>query len=323
VLKVQIKLIKNVFIVTIAPFFSLKKYKKYIMKKIFLTVSILIMSFVQAQDFQGMAVYESKTSTADFMKGMSSNREITPEMQKNMEERMKKMFEKTFILNFNQTASIYKEEEKLDMMGQNGGRRMMGMMGGGGTHYKNVKEKTIVVDKEFFSKEFLIKDSLPKLDWKLESESKQIGQYTCFKATAVKPVSDSDFRNFRFRGDKEKDAAEKKKDTASTSKTNLMDQWEMPKEIVITAWYAPEIPINQGPENYWGLPGLILEVSDGKTTILCSKIVMNSKEKVDIVPATKGKVVTQKEYDEIVKKKMEEMREMYRGNNRGGGGRFH
>jgi GLPGLI family protein len=297
------------------------------MKKILIATLVMFSGFLKAQDFQGMAVYESKTSTADFMKGMGGNRDITPEMQKNIEERMKKMFEKTFVLNFDKSASIYKEEEVLDAPGQQGGGRMMSsMMGGGGTQYKNVKTKQVIVDREFFGKEFLIKDSLPKLDWKLEGESKMIGQYNCFKATAIRPVSDSDFRNFRFRGEKgdekkEKDEAEVKKDSTS-SKTNLMDQWEMPKEIVITAWYSPEIPVNQGPENYWGLPGLILEVNDGKTSILCSKIVMNTKEKVEIKAPSKGKEVTQKEYDEIVKNKMEEMREMYGG--RGGrGGRFH
>ncbi len=297
------------------------------MKKILIASLVMFSGFLEAQDFQGMAVYESKTSTADFMKGMGGNRDITPEMQKNIEERMKKMFEKTFILNFDKSASIYKEEEVLDAPGQQGGGRMMSsMMGGGGTQYKNVKTKQVIIDREFFGKEFLIKDSLPKLEWKLEGESKMIGQYNCFKATAVRPVSDSDFRNFRFRGGKdnekkEKGEAEVKKDSTS-SKTNLMDQWEMPKEIVITAWYSPEIPVNQGPENYWGLPGLILEVNDGKTSILCSKIVMNTKEKVEIKAPSKGKEVTQKEYDEIVKNKMEEMREMYGGKG-GRGGRFH
>lgn len=73
-----------------------------------------------------------------------------------------------------------------------------------------------------------------------------------------------------------------------------------------------------------GFAGLILEVNDGTTTILCSKIVMNTKDKVEIKPATKGKQVTQAEYDEIVKKKMEEMKEMYGGKRGpGGGGRFH
>ena len=296
------------------------------MKKIIIASIFMISGLLNAQNFQGMAVYESKTSTADFMKGMSTNREMTPEMQKQIEERMKKMFERTFILNFDKTASIYKEEEKLDAPGgqQQGGRMMMSMMGGGGTHYKNAKNKQYVVDKEFFGKEFLIKDSLPKYEWKLEGESKQIGNYTCFKATAVVKVSESDFRNFRFRNNNAAKEGEKKaetvKDTAKAKKTNFTDDWEMPKENVITAWYCPEIPVNQGPENYWGLPGLILEVNDGKTVILCSKLVLNSKEKVEIKPASKGKEVTQKEYDEIVKKKMEEISEMNSGP--GGGNRM-
>lgn len=286
------------------------------MKKTLITAIILLVNFINAQEFQGMAVYESKTSTADFMKGMGGNRDITPEMQKTIEDRMKKMFEKTFILNFDRSASVYKEEEKLEAPGeQSRGRMMMSMMGGGGTHYKNVKERKFIIDKEFFGKEFLINDSLPKLDWKLEGESKQIGQYTCFKATAVRPLSESDFRNFRFRG-KDSEKEDKAKDSvANSKKTNLMEDFEMPKEVTITAWYAIDIPVNQGPENYWGLPGLILEVNDGKTSILCSKIIMNSKEKVEIKAPSKGKVVTQKEYDEIVVKKTAEMREMY-GNQR-------
>jgi hypothetical protein len=40
------------------------------------------------------AVYESKTSTADFKARMAGNRNVTPEMQKNFEEGMKSMFKK-------------------------------------------------------------------------------------------------------------------------------------------------------------------------------------------------------------------------------------
>lgn len=289
------------------------------------TIVVTLLTFfaavisVFAQDFQGMAVYESKTSTADMTAGMAGNREITPEMQKMIQERMKAMFEKTFILNFDKSASIYKEEEKLEAPGQGGGMRFMSnMMGGGGTHYKNVKEKIFTVDKEFFGKEFLVKDSLPKYEWKLEGETKQIGNYTCYKATAVRPVSQSDFRNFRRKAEDKKDEkAEGEKKKEETKTTNFMDGWEMPKEINITAWYTPEIPINQGPENYWGLPGLILEVTDGKTVVLCSKIVLNTKEKKEIKAPKNGKEVTQAEYDKIVMEKMAEMREM----NQGQGGR--
>ena len=305
------------------------------MRKLSFTIALLL-AFITSnaqKDFQGMAVYESKTSTSDFKKRFEGNKEITPEMQKMIEERMKKMFEKTFILNFDKQASIYKEEEKLDAPGQNGGggmRMMSSFMGGGGTFYKNAKEKSYTVDKEFMGKEFLVKDTLRTYKWKMESETRQIGGYTCYKATTVIPASKTDFRNFRPKREEEakkQDDTKKdevKKDETSTAdgkekKTSFMDEIDLPKEITITAWYTPEIPINQGPEGYWGLPGLILEVNDGKTIMLCSKIVLNSKDKVEIKAPTNGKVVSQKEYDETVIKKMEEFRQMNQGQGDHGG----
>lgn len=285
------------------------------MKKLFIYFVVAASSAlsVQAQDFQGMAVYESKTSSGDFKMG-----NMTPEMQKAVQERMKKALEKTFILNFDKSASLYKEEERLDAPGQdNGGMRMMAsFMGSGGIHYKNVKAKTFAIEKEVFGKEFLISDTLPKINWKLETESRKIGNYTCYKATAVVPANKSDFRNYRMKNTEAKKDETKKDDAPKAN--NIMDQVEMPKDKTITAWYTPEIPVNQGPENYWGLPGLILEVSDGRTTILCSKVVMNTKEKAAIKAPTKGEKVTQAKYDEIIAKKAEEMKDMYRsrtGNN--------
>ena len=290
------------------------------MYKVIFTLVLAVLSFMglQAQEFQGMAVYESRTSTSDFKSRMEGNKNMTPDMQKRIEENMKKMFEKTFILNFNKTASIYKEEEKLEASTQGGGgfRMMSSFAGGGGAFYKDVKAKQYSNDKEFMGKEFLVKDSLTSLAWKMEAETRVIGGYTCYKATAVKKPSATDFRNMRPR----KEDADKKEGSkpADDKKTNFLDAVEVPKEIVITAWYTPEIPVSQGPEGYWGLPGLILEVNDGRTTILCSKIVLNPKDKVEIKAVTKGKVVSQKEYDEAVMKKMEEFREMNQG--RGGNG---
>jgi GLPGLI family protein len=290
------------------------------MKNLCYTSLFLLVFFTSnaQKDFQGMAVYQSKTGTSDVSAMMKGNKDITPEMQKMFEENMRKMFEKTFVLNFDKSASVYKEEEKLEAPGTQGGGRMKmmsNMMGGGGTYYKNVKEKTYTVDKEFMGKEFLVKDSLPKLDWKMETETRVIGGYNCFKATAVKAVAQSDFKNFKFKKKDETKEVEAKKEDNS-KKTNFMDDIEIPKEITITAWYTPEIPVNQGPEGYWGLPGLILEVNDGRTTILCSKVVLNAKEKAEIKAPSNGKVVSQKEYDETITKKMEEMREMNQG--RGG-----
>jgi GLPGLI family protein len=298
------------------------------MKKIFIAVVGLTTFIATAQkDFQGMAVYESKTSTSEFAKNFDGNKDMTPEMKNQIMERMKKMFEKTYILNFDKSASIYKEEEKLDAPGQQGGGRMMAsFMGGGGTYFKNVKEKQYTVDKEVFGKEFLIKDSLPNLKWVLSDESKKIGDYTCFKATAIKEASKTDFRNYRRKKEApkketevgkvdEKDTSEKKEE----KKTNFFEDIDMPKEVTVTAWYCPEIPVNQGPDEYWGLPGLIMEVNDGKTIIMCSKLVLNVKEKIEIKAPTGGDKVSQKEYDDIMVKKMKEMSDMGGGPGSRGG----
>ena len=196
------------------------------MKKIFFVSILMVSGFINAQNFQGMAVYESKTSTSDMTSNFRGNREITPEMQKQIEERMKAMFEKTFVLTFDKNASTYVEEQKIEAAGQQGGFRMMSsMMGGGGTHYKNVKEKIFTVDKEFAGKEFLVQDSLPKLDWKLSGETKQIGNYMCFKATAVRPVSQSDFRNFRRKKEDEKKEEVKQEET-KTEQTKTEEKKE-------------------------------------------------------------------------------------------------
>ena len=65
------------------------------------------------------------------------------------------------------------------------------------------------------------------------------------------------------------------------------------KEITITAWYTLAIPVSNGPGNFHGLPGLILAVNDGTETIVCSKIVLNPKNKIDFSEPKKGKIVTQ------------------------------
>lgn len=290
------------------------------MKRILLWSLLLCTVSVFAQNFQGKAYYQSKT-TMDTNWG---GREMSEEQKKRIKKRMKNFLEKVYVLDFSRTTSVYKEEEKISAPGQGGrsgfGSMMMGSFSQG-RQYKNVQKGVIMESKEFFGKKFLIKDSLPKLEWKMEGETKQIGKYLCFKATALKKVDEFDFSSMRSRNrkkDEDKTPEEKKQDSIKAAK-DPFSQIDIPKEILVTAWYTLDIPVNQGPGEYWGLPGLILEISAYKTTILCSKIVMNPEEKEPIVEPTRGKEVTRKEYNEIVKTKMQEMRDMYRGR-RGHGG---
>lgn len=246
-------------------------------------------------------------------------REMSPEQKKRMEERMKSFLEKEFVLTFNKEESIYKEDEKLEAPGS--GRSWGGFASSftSGPKYKNVKSKELLQDQEFFGKQFLIKDELKSLEWKMGTETKQIGNYTCFKATATKTVDEFDWRSMRRRNDSDRDEGEKKNDSIKKD-NDPMSEIEMPKTIEVVAWYTPQVPINQGPDDYWGLPGLILEINADRTTILCTKIVMNPEEKEDIEKPKKGDEVTKAEYNEIITKKMQEMREMY-GGRRGGDGR--
>ena len=287
-----------------------------------------------AQEFQGKATYFSKTSIDLNLDGM----QISEAQKQRIKERMKNFSERTYELTFDKTSSLYVEEEKLEspsnpQRGGRGGFRVIAGFAGGGKYYKNVQHQEYLNQTEMFGKQFLIKDSLNQWEWELGSETKKIGKYTCYKATAIAQPDTTSFdrlRRMARRGrggperqggapNQDKNEAEKR-DSTGTQSNSLLSRIEEPEERIITAWYAPEIPISQGPGPYWGLPGLILEVNDGRTAILCSKIVMNAEDKEEIKAPAKGKKVSQAEYDEILTEKMEEMSERFRAGNRRGGG---
>jgi GLPGLI family protein len=132
----------------------------------------------------------------------------------------------------------------------------------------------------------------------MEQETKMIGENLCFKATTIieMPANANSFSFGRRNND---------------NKEEVKEEEEKIELVPVIAWYSMDIPVSHGPGDYWGLPGLILEINAGNTHILCTKIVLNPKEKADLSEPSKGKVVTQKEYDEILKVKMKEMRERF------------
>ncbi|WP_299244286.1 GLPGLI family protein [uncultured Aquimarina sp.] len=283
------------------------------MKTILTLVSVLVSSLGIAQDFQGKAYYFSKTGMdMDF-----GRRQMSEEQKKAVADRMKSALERTFVLTFDKSVATYKEEAKLEST--DGGGRWGAMLSGitSNNYYKNIKTAEYYDQREFYGKNFLIKDSLSSYNWILVNETKKIGNYMCFKATTTKKVSKiMDWRAMRRKARQQRNQREKSNvDQAST------DVLEMPNEIEVIAWYTPEIPVNHGPGAYWGLPGLILEVQEERTTLLCNKIVLNAKEKEEIKPPTKGKDVSQAEFDQITKKKIEEMIEQFSTQRRGGIGR--
>jgi GLPGLI family protein len=285
--------------------------------KRYILIFLLLFSFgINAQNISGQAFYESKT-TVD-MDALGGGREMSEEMKKTVATMMKSALEKTYILTFNKDESIYKEQEKLDAAPMNPGFKMMLSSYSPGAQYKNLKTGQIVEENEFFGKQFLVTDSIKTLDWQITKESKTIGQYIAFKATAIKKVDPNDYSMARPKKKDEKENTEVKKDTAQPQ--DPMDMIEIPEEIEVNAWFTPQIPVSNGPGEYAGLPGLILELNVYRTTLLCSKIVMNPKDSEKIEPPKKGKEVTREEYVKIVKEKTDEIRENFRGRGGNGGG---
>ncbi len=84
------------------------------------------------------------------------------------------------------------------------------------------------------------------------------------------------------------------------------------RDVEVIAWFTPQIPVSSGPSWYQGLPGLILEVTDDDTKILCTKIVMNPKEKTKIKRPKKGKVISNQDLITLQDEKREEAAEMWR-----------
>ncbi len=248
----------------------MKYYSRLILFTILVSTNLLI-----AQGFQGKAYYQTKTTIdMDF-----ENTRIPPDRVERIKEMMKNQGERVYELSFTNSESIYKEEEQLDQPGNQGGGRMR-FFGGmnAGKIYTNSKTKSYYQEQNLMGKEFLVSDSLKVIDWKMMDESKMIGKYLCFKAIAIQSINTD---NFRFRNPR------------SDSENND----EGTKEIEIAAWYTVDIPVNQGPAKFWGLPGLILEVSAGNVQIVCNKIIINPKEKIEIKPLTKGKKVTEEEFN--------------------------
>ena len=258
----------------------------------FLLLSFLMTVSIFAQDFSGRAIY--RTHRKSSIKLDSTTMASSPGIQEQLEAQMRKMFQKTYSLDFTKSKSVYKEVQELDAPNAPSSNGVMIMVqGSNGSNdvlYKNISENRMANKKELMGKVFLIRDNLVAYDWELMGETKNIGNYTCYKAKFE--IEEEDIQINMIDGEVKEEKVTKKR--------------------TLVAWYTPEVPISNGPSNYGGLPGLILEVNDGNQTIVCSEIVLNPKEVKEIKEPTKGKVVTRDEFSKISFEKTKEMMNRYR-----------
>ena len=244
-------------------------------------------------DFQGQAVYISKSRLELGRWGAR----MSEAQKKDIAIRLKNRLEKEFILTFNKEESLFVEEEQLDAI--SGATDSWGKNFAAGENYKNVKINSQIQQQEFYGKKFLVKDNLQEINWTLGSASKKIGNYNCYKATTFIPTEDLLWYSFSWSRMRSND------DSGSSTDNDSDSQVEVTQ---VEAWYTPEIPVRHGPSDYWGLPGLILEVSAGETTMLCTKIVINPSNKIKIEGPKKGTVLNKRGYQDLIQNKMVEFR---------------
>ena len=258
------------------------------MKTFFAVLALSLFLPTYAQDFSGKATYQSKM----ILKDLDSKNENKPKVSEDFKEAMKRASEKTFLLEFTRNESYYSEQKELDLASTAGKPKVNIIIRtkDWSNIYKNLKENFSLLENDMLGKVFLIKDTLHTSGWELLTESKQIGNYTVYKAT--KTIK--------------KEVSTQKEDREKTSNLLEMLDKKEPEDWVYVAWYTPQIPTPNGPGKFGGLPGLILELHDPRqeTVYLCSEIVLNPKKPIEIkVP--KGKTVSKEEFEKMRKEWLE------------------
>ena len=151
--------------------------------KIFM-LTLFVSGSILAQNFSGRATYKTHRKSPSMQLdsiSMPGDAAMQEKLQAQFEAQMRKMFQKTFILDFTREESMYKEEQVLDApkVPQQNGLMVIIEGGSGGSEefYKNLNEQRITNKKELMGKVFLIKDNFIEYDWEFTGNKKYRNLY--------------------------------------------------------------------------------------------------------------------------------------------------
>ena len=224
-------------------------------------IIFLITIGVKAQNNTGIITYQKKyidTVILQNKKLVKKQDARTLKLNKAIKEAHKYL---KFHLFFNQKEGLFESQKFLDTPRDRLLKLFRGVKGRG-IHYNTNTERLSQLD--FYGQDFLI--SYNKITWVLENKTKKIGNYTCFKATAID--------SFKTRSGI--------------------------KKYIVTAWYTPQINTSFGPIGFSGTPGLILELERNNIKYFATKIVLNPKKKVTIKKPSKGIKITDEELRDML-----------------------
>jgi len=270
------------------------------MKKIQLVLGLLI----ALTSLTTVATAQMKEGKISYERKINMHRNLPdPQMKSMVPEFRTDKFE----LIFNENVSLFRsvvDEEAPDPFanagGGGGGMRMNFRMPTANT-YTDMAKQMQYEERAFFEKEFLIIDSLKQYKWKLSEETKTIAKQLCKKATTM--ITSPQMRMRVSIGG----AGNNTDTTANTPRA--------PKETELVVWYAENIPVSFGPDNYSGLPGVIMEIDQDNGATVTTAVEVSAKyPKKELVAPTKGDKMNRAQFQENMQKLMQDMQ-------RGGGGR--
>lgn len=253
------------------------------MKKLLMFLAIACSVVAQSQMKEGRVIYERTFQLPTRLFG--ANPDVVAQLPKSRTDQ--------YELLFANNQSLWQYLPDANSEGDpgtfaNGGVVLRFAGGSNDISYSNFDKKTRVEQREIADKNYVVTDSIQKLDWKLTGESKTILNYKAFKATAQRIAT-------RPR---------------MTMENGVMKREMVPDTASIIAWFTSDIPVPAGPGVYQGqLPGLILELEENNGQTVFKAVEVSPKVSVSKIKEPKdGKKMTAAEFDKEREKIMEEMR---------------
>lgn len=238
------------------------------MKHLQITLFILFLFnniiIYNAQNTEGRITYRAAMITKSNYK--KGQGEKGKKAQKSLTKLYKNAKDIEVYLEFNSKGSVYKAVEKMKS-NNNKGFNFTFIMAGGKNHYYTYNSIMGYRSNTldcYLLGECFLIENLLP-KWELKQDSKIIQGFKCYKAI---------LRN-QF-----------------TGKQN------------IEVWYTPKIPYQYGVMNYFGLPGVILELNKNTFSIRAIKVELNPLKKIIIEEPRKAKKISRKEFKKLTKKVM-------------------
>ncbi|GAA0558716.1 GLPGLI family protein [Chitinophaga japonensis] len=259
------------------------------MKKIIFTFGMgLVLFTASAQQKQGRVLYERTVQMRMHMMGGGAEQPMLPRSRTDQ-------LEVLFGNNRSLRRAVADERPEAFAGEERGGMRVNIMVAGANDiTYLDFSAGRMTEQRELGTKNYIVTDSIQKLQWKLTGETMTILNYPCQQAVA---------RRIGKRNETTMENGElKTREIADTSQ--------------IVAWFTPAIPVPAGPEYQGQLPGMILgmDISDSRVVYRAVEIT-EAVDLSDIKAPSKGKKITAAEFAEEREKLMKEMqRKGGRGN---------